>query len=611
LLLDPFILVPALCVVSFVALHQWSRYRQAVGGLASTLAFLRRMKAGEKHRGPGGFSCARVDDLVSGIAETAAGLGDQGRHLRAMIEAEPECVKTLDISGKLLEMNAAGLRMIEADSFEQVRGADVFDLVHPDWTEAFMEMHMAVMSGESRRLIFKVIGLKGTERWMETHAVPLRNAEGEVVHLAITHDITKRKQQELDLIEAKERAEASSASKTAFLANMSHELRTPLTAVLGNVEVLSLDDCRPEEQRSSIETIRGSANHLLALISDILDVSKIEAEMVELECLPLNPTDLICEVADSLRASAESQGTELKVTLEEPLTAEITSDPLRLRQILTNLLGNAIKFTRRGEVSVSLSCPPATTLGSAGLSSLRLRVSDTGIGIAPSAIDTLFTAFTQADNSTTRSYGGTGLGLTISQHLADMLGGSILVESELGKGSEFTLALEVRASTEVAACRVLPSSPPAALPKHAPGPKQNLPGFCARILLVEDNPVNRKVLSRLLESLGVEVEQAVNGQEGLDMARQSVHSQDPYDLILLDMHMPVMDGYEAAGILRGEHYPAPIVALTASAMDDDRGRCLAAGCDDYVTKPIQREQLHTALAKHLETKLKNVSGKPL
>lgn len=285
---------------------------------------------------------------------------------------------------------------------------------------------------------------------METHAVPLYRAKGEVVHLAITHDITERKQQQLELVKAKERAEASNAAKTQFLANMSHELRTPLAAVLGYVDVLSLDDCSPADQELSIRTIRDSSNHLLALISDILDVSKIEAEMVELDCLPFNPADFIYVVSDSLRASAETHGIGLKIMFEEPLAAEITSDPLRLRQILTNLLGNAIKFTSHGEVRVVLSCPPAASAGAGGLSSLRLRVSDTGIGIAPGAIDSLFTAFTQADNSTTRRYGGTGLGLTISQRLAGMLGGSIRVQSELGKGSEFTLALEVPASTTMA-----------------------------------------------------------------------------------------------------------------------------------------------------------------
>ncbi|MFT7670990.1 MAG: PAS domain S-box-containing protein [Planctomycetota bacterium] len=589
--------------MSLIALHQRSKYLQAVVGLTSTLECLERLTAGEELTAPGNVPCELVDDLVASITKSAAGLCNQGRHLRAIIEAEPECVKMLDVAGNLLEMNSAGLRMIEADSFEQIRGANVSALLHPDWKEPFLKMHRAVMRGESHRLIFQLVGLKGTQRWMETHAVPLRNADGEVVHLAITHDISKRKQQELELIEAKERAEAYSASKTNFLANMSHELRTPLTAVLGYVDVLSLEDCSPEEHISSIETIRGSANHLLALISDVLDVSKVEAEMVEIECLPMNPADLICEVADSLRAQVESQGIGLTVKLEEPLAAEITTDPLRLRQILTNLLGNAIKFTRHGEVSVKLSCPPATSAGATGLASLRLSVSDTGIGIAPSAIDTLFTAFTQAESSTTRNFGGTGLGLTISQRLAVMMGGSILVESELGKGSEFTLVLEVQASMKEATCPVVQNSPPAALPKRASSAKQELPGFCARVLLVEDNTINRKVLCKLLESLGVEVEQAGDGQKCVDMARQSIQSKHPYDLILLDMHMPVMDGYEAAEILRTEHYPTPIVALTASAMDDDRGRCLAAGCDDYVTKPIRREQLHAALTRHLETTL--------
>jgi two-component system CheB/CheR fusion protein len=600
--LNSLVVTSAFLVVSLVALRQWFKYLQAVKGLTSTLEDLRRLKAGETRLVPSDLSSTRVKTLVSSIAEHTTGLGNQGRHLTAMIEAEPECVKTLDASGALLSMNLAGLRMIEAESMEQVRGANVFGLLHPDWHEPFREMHKAVMRGESRQLIFKLVGLKGAQRWMETHAVPLRSMEGELVHLAVTHDITKHKQQEFDLIKAKEHAEASNASKSSFLANMSHELRTPLTAILGYVDVLSQDDCSQQEQDFGFETIQGSANHLLALISDILDVSKIEADMIELECLPFNPSGLVHEIVNSMGARAEMQGIGLSVSVEEPITSTAWSDPLRLRQIVTNLLGNAIKFTHQGAVRVHLDCPPQAPGSDSDLSQLRIRVSDTGVGIAASALDTLFKAFTQANSSTTRQFGGTGLGLTISHRLASMLGGAIGVKSELGKGSEFSLTLELRVAREIAAPIRVAYSPPAALPTQAAPSKQALQGFNARVLLVEDNPVNRKVLRRILETMGLQVEEAVNGYEAVEMSRQTLRCNDSYDLIFLDMHMPVMDGYAAARILKSEEYPAPIVALTASALEDDRDRCLAAGCDDYVTKPIQRELLHGVLARYLGVK---------
>ncbi len=525
----------------------------------------------------------------------ARAIAARSRYLSTMIESEPECVKTVAADGSLIEMNPAGIAMIEADSIEQVRGLLVTDLVRPDWVDSFREMHEAVMRGERRELAFPIIGLKGTERWMETHAVPLIDSQGRTVHLAITRDMTERRQQEKELLEARDHAEAASRTKTEFLANMSHELRTPLTAILGYSELLTAGEAASEEQGRGLNAIHASADNLLALISDILDITKIEANRVELEALCCAPDSMAREVAEAMRARAAEQGTTLDVSLDSTAPRVVRTDPTRVRQVLANLVGNAIKFTRDGSVRIEISATADTAADTS--TRLSFRVVDTGIGISPEALDQLFAPFTQADSSTTRRFGGTGLGLTISRRLARLLGGDITVESTPGQGSAFTFDLvlapdDVDPDAEDCAMDARPLAP---LPAHV-DPTQTFDG---RVLLVEDNPVNRRVLRKMLERLGVDVEEAADGREGYLMATESMGSTRAFDMVFLDMHMPVLDGYKTAGMLRDEGFPAPIVALTASAMSSDRALCIEAGCDDYATKPVQMATLRELVARHL------------
>jgi len=587
-------------VLGLVVWRMRLRLKHAMAAMLATEEALRAIERGDTPSPIQFIACPEMASQLESIHRMARRLDARGRHMRAIIQSEPECVKTLDKNGDLLDMNPAGLRMIEADSIEEVRGVSVFDLVHPDWLERFQEMHRAVIGGESRTLIFELIGLKGTHRWMETQAVPLRNSDGHIAHLAITRDITVRKIQESELMLAKEKAEAANRFKTEFLANMSHELRTPLTAILGYADLLNQPGNTPEEQQFGLATISASANHLVAIISDILDISKIEANMVELETLTCDLTSIVHEVVDSMQAYAAEQKIELVVEIESPLPLRFQSDPMRLRQILSNLVSNAIKFTDEGEVRIRLRATSSASGASGPYSRVEVAVIDSGVGIATEHLSRIFLPFTQADKSTTRRFGGTGLGLCISLRLAQMLGGEILVESEVGRGSVFTLILDLRsAAGEAQPGDELPE-PKAPLPSPPPATSEAPPRLEGRVLLVEDSPVNRRVLRKRLERLGLEVHEAEDGREGFERAMQSVREAEPFDLVLLDMNMPVMDGYTAASMLREEHFPSPVIAITASAMPSDRAHCRASGCDDYISKPVKQETLRTLLARHLD-----------
>lgn len=395
-------------------------------------------------------------------------------------------------------------------------------------------------------------------------------------------------------------ANAVCRSKSEFLANMSHEIRTPMTAILGFAETL-LDEpeshCSQAERRRAIETIRRNGEHLLALINDILDLSKIEAGKIDVARTRCVPANLLAEVRALMRLRAEEKQLPLTIEYRGPIPERIDTDPLRLRQILINLVGNAIKFTKRGSVRIVarlLNDRP-------GITKLRFDVTDTGIGIAQSQIARLFQPFTQADSSTTHEFGGTGLGLTISKRLAEMLGGDITVTSTPGVGSTFSLTIETGPLDGVvllnlpSGTRGLSQSAPVlsgenSLPKHF--------RIDYRILLAEDGPDNQRLIALVLEKAGAEVTVVANGQEAVDEVLAAEQRGSPFDVVLMDMQMPVMDGYAATQKLREYGYKGTIVALTAHAMADDRRKCLDAGCDDYTTKPIGRGHLLNVVAEH-------------
>jgi signal transduction histidine kinase/DNA-binding NarL/FixJ family response regulator len=385
-----------------------------------------------------------------------------------------------------------------------------------------------------------------------------------------------------ELAVLRDEAVAANRSKGAFLANMSHEIRTPLTAIIGFSESL-LDSKQPIAERiDAIRTIIRSGNHLLRIINDILDVSKVDADKIEIESILVNPFEILEDVEAIVSLLAEDKGLQFEIEYLYPLPTQITSDPLRLKQILINLCNNAIKFTERGAVRIQVGCDPQ-------LETLTFKVIDTGIGMTPQTVGQLFQAFTQADASTTREYGGTGLGLYLSKQLAVRLGGDIVAESTPDVGSRFTLTVR----TGPLASGTFITTRPANVMKLVPSPTTEI-SVTGHVLLAEDNIDNQKLVSLLLRRSGAEVSIAENGQLAVDMALLN-----PYDLILMDMQMPVMNGLEATRTLRQRGYRGAIVALTANATREDVESCLAAGCDDFMSKPIDRQKLYENLARQM------------
>jgi len=384
-------------------------------------------------------------------------------------------------------------------------------------------------------------------------------------------------------------AEEANRTKSEFLANMSHEIRTPMTAILGFTDLLRDPGLSAAERGNHVDVIRRNGEHLLAVINDILDLSKIEAGRMSVERIGTPLVQIVEEVVSLLRVRATEKKLRLETEWTFPLPRTIQTDPVRLRQVLMNLIGNAVKFTQRGTVTVR------TVLDlTSEWPRIAIDVTDTGIGMTAAEVSRLFQAFSQADGSTTRHFGGTGLGLVISRRLAEMLGGSIEVSSTPGAGSTFRLLIDP-GSLEGAA--MIRGESGLAQPSEVATAPQVVDLSGRRVLLAEDGPDNQRLIGFVLRKAGAEVELADHGEEARELALRYWREGRPFDVVLMDMQMPRMDGYTATRLLRDEGYPAPILALTAHAMSGDRDKCLAAGCDDYATKPIDRPRL-LALVAH-------------
>lgn len=410
-----------------------------------------------------------------------------------------------------------------------------------------------------------------------------------------------------DLELAKLQAEDASRSKSEFLANMSHEIRTPMTAILGFADLLDEfgnRDAAPRERLEYIATIRRNGVHLLSIINDILDLSKIEAGKMTVEAVPTEINGIVHDVLSLMAVKATAKQLKLAAEFATRIPQQVYSDPVRLRQILMNLVGNAIKFTERGGVKLIVSH------GSDKVGSLQFAVVDTGIGLRPDQIERLFGTFAQADASTTRKFGGTGLGLHISKRLAQMLGGDITVSSVPGAGSTFTVTIKAEicegasALLEPGPAQVVADQPPHANADSKSSLAQPLVGV--RILLAEDGPDNVRLIALYLRKAGAEVRVAENGKlavEHLSVAGDvdgPLLDPSPVDLLLTDIQMPEMDGYTATRLLRAKGCTLPIVALTANAMSGDVDKCLSAGCDDYASKPIDRNTLIRTVLRNLK-----------
>ena len=408
----------------------------------------------------------------------------------------------------------------------------------------------------------------------EPRQIEFRACNDSIGEIWIVDDITERAHIERELIASKERAEIGGRSKAEFLANMSHELRTPLTAIIGFAGLLSGDDALAPQQRHWVSRIEDASKALHSIVNDVLDFSKLEDGAIELESEPFSLRKLVDDTAALLADQAEKKGVALKTEIDDGLCDHLSGDTGRLRQILLNLVSNAVKFTNLGGVTIKV----AELASAGGAVRVRFSVSDTGIGIPAAALDQLFQRFVQADGSISRRFGGTGLGLAISRRLVELMGGEIGVESQLGVGSTFSFTVDLATASEIEALEEEDIA---------------IHGGALRVLLVEDAEPNQELVSTILRSVGIAVEIAANGAEAVEAVRTS-----RFDLVLMDVQMPVMGGVQATRIIRGmggEAAGVPIIALSANVLPDQVAEYRRAGMDAHLAKPINPREMLTAI----------------
>ncbi|QQS08238.1 MAG: PAS domain S-box protein [Phycisphaerales bacterium] len=504
-----------------------------------------------------------------------------------------------DIPSGQVAFNDHWLRMLGFERDDLLGDVTTWEgLLHEDDRDRVIQalaMHPTGKAVEFREEV-RMRRKDGGWTWVETTGrVIQRDAQDCPIRMVGVHvDNTLSHKAADAMLEARLAAEVANRAKSEFLANMSHEIRTPMTAILGYTDLLAETGDRaaaPKSRLEYIDTIKRNGEHLLTIINDILDLSKIEAGRVEVERLDVNVADLLRDLDALMQVRAKAKGVSLVFEAATPIPCSIRSDPVRLKQILVNLIGNAIKFTEIGGVRVVARAMPDQP-------SLRIEVIDTGVGISPTSLLTLFNPFSQADTSTTRRFGGTGLGLSISRNLARILGGDLTVESQLGQGSTFTLSLTHEAQVDGA---LLPAGPiihaETPVSRTAIADSASLPLAGVRVAFAEDGPDNQRLIAHHLRKAGAEVTTYDNGLRALEALSIDADTTRPlitppvFDFIITDMQMPEMDGYTLARTLRERGWTRPIIALTAHAMSGDADKCRAAGCDAYASKPVDRAKL--------------------
>ncbi len=501
------------------------------------------------------------------------------RRYRLLAENTGDVITRVKMDGSSKYISPA-IQQLLGWTFEEMSGQST-DYVHPEDRHLVLgAIGRAVKSGESTRLEHRAVHKKGHTIWVECTFKALRDEHGHVDDVVVViRDITQRKALEAEVLEAKETAVAAARVKSEFLANMSHELRTPLTSVIGFSGLLQASEHLPAEERVYVERIATASEALLGVINDILDYSKLEADAIEMDPEPFDTRALVDGAAAIIESQCSAKGLTLNVVVAADTPERLTGDKGRLRQVMLNFLSNAAKFTARGAVTVKVGGRPQADGGWR----MRVEVTDTGIGIPSEKIGELFRRFTQADASTTRVYGGTGLGLAISRRLIELMGGEVGVTSAPGAGSTFWFEAPLAAATEedVTAREETDRARNGALR--------------GRVLMADDAAANRELVSAILRNLGLEIDTVADGAEAVHAAHSGL-----YDLVLMDVHMPVMDGLTATREIRrmqaqGERR-IPILALTANVQADQVTRCLEAGMDGHLAKPIQITELAAALS---------------
>ncbi len=513
-------------------------------------------------------------------------LEEQLRFVEILLETIPTAIYMKDTGGRYLRFNRAFEELFGIERAQWI-GCNVFDLVLGNAAAAMYAKDQDLFLNGQDQTYQESFTNRQTGKLIEGfyRKAALTNSDGQITGLVGTIlDITERNRLDLELRQAKRNAEQASQAKSEFLANMSHEIRTPMNGVIGMTDLV-LETSLSAVQHEYLTIVKNSAQALMVILNDILDFSKIEAGKLNIESVEFSPTVILTETLKTIRARAEKKGLVLICELATDLPETVLGDPGRIRQVLNNLCDNAIKFTSRGSVTVALHCK------SAGIDRVEfeLSVSDTGIGIPEEKQKGIFEAFTQADASTTRQFGGTGLGLTISARLVELMGGRIWVESARGMGSVFRFTLLVHRVASVAA----KDASRQAIGLTSPAVKPGNQAPTLRILLVEDHPVNQLLATKLLEGWGHVVVLAQNGREAVEL-----FADQAWDVVLMDMQMPVMGGLEATQLIRagepaGQH--TPIIAMTANAMETDRQACLNAGMDEHLAKPFNSAKLQSTI----------------
>ena len=517
------------------------------------------------------------------------------QRVRTALDTLQEGLLVLDRSQKILLANNAFATLMDSTP-EQLMGVDVSTF---RWQEAGSDAAALpwVKAIESETpLANQTVQLhRGPNdcRTFISNCSPVLGQDGTCRGVLVSFDdVTELEHQKVQLVESKAAADAANRAKSEFLANMSHEIRTPMNAILGYTDILRRGMGKEQDRVKYLNTIHSSGQHLIELINDILDLSKIEAGRLDLELQPCSPHAVVSELVSMMSIRAEEKGIGLVYRREARLPESITTDTVRFRQCLVNLVGNAIKFTEQGQVSVF-----PRLVHEAGQPRLVVDIEDTGIGMDEATLSRIFNPFVQADSSITRRFGGTGLGLSISKRFAEALGGRLDVSSEKGKGSVFSIIIDPGPIDETR--MIDPATATTSSEQITDNAKLVLPA--ARILVVDDGEENRGLIRLVLEEAGLTVDEATNGLEGLQAVAKHI-----YDAVFMDMQMPVMDGYTAAAKLREQGFQAPLIALTANAMHGDMQKCLDAGCSAFLPKPVDIDKLIRLLAEQLGVQAQQV-----